>query len=526
MTTPLNVEVTSSTTVFPESNGELKTVPLSIIDSTVVHFSRCAAIWYFDPPKESEFALSRQLLQNALSKTLNSYPQLSGRLTYSPHCTNQGHTNRYRRFRVTFNAPTDIGVPFVTATSENTLSDFLPDAETRKNSVKAWDGAQLPLKGLFPPAPLAFTNDKVPADAPNMTVQLTSFACGSAAVAISITHCFADAQALSQFAKDYSSVARALFSSSPVPTLSPTFDPQLLDNFAAGNIDAEEPDPTIQAKARKLPMHIYDNYMPVPNPPWPTEPPADYSTVSHLPLSPSKPIPWEEWDVKAPCSHRILHFDPDELSKIYDMTVTPEAKISKLDALLAHVWARINVSRRLPEGTPTWLDMSFGLRARVNPPLPPSFLGSPILAAAIRYPNTSPSGPVQLSAVATQIRKTIAEFTPDAVSAILHDSAFEVSPQRLWRCFLGKKHVMLTTWLYLGLEEVDFVGTGGPRLRYVGPVMPPCDGLVDVLETLGEAKGHWSSNGVDVSVFLEKNAMDRLLVDSMLWGGQDEGNSA
>ncbi|KAH8685686.1 transferase family-domain-containing protein [Tricladium varicosporioides] len=526
MATALDVEVTSSTTIFPESKGELKTIPLSIIDSTVVHFSRCAAIWYFDPPKAPRFALSGQLLQDALTKTLSSYPQLSGRLSYSPHCTNQGHTNRYRRFRVTFNAPTDIGVPFVTAESKNTLSDFLPDTEIRRSSMKAWDGSQLPLKGLFPSAPLAFTNDKVPADAPNMTIQLTTFACSSVAVAISITHCFADAQALSRFAKDYSSIARALFNSSPIPTLSPIFDPQLLDNSAAGNIDAEEADPVIQEKARRLPMHIYDNYMPVPNPPWPTDPPADYSTVAHLPLSPSKPIPWEEWNVKAPCSHRILHFTPDELSNIYHMTVTPKNKISKLDALLAHVWARINISRQLPEGTLTWLDMSFGLRARVNPLLPPSFLGSPILAAAIPYPNTSPSTPVQLSAVATQIRKTIAEFTPDAVSAILHDSAFEVSPQRLWRCFLGKKHVMLTTWLYLGLEEVNFIGTDGPKLRYISPVMPSCDGLVDVLETLGEAKGHWSSNGVDVSVFLEKNAMDRLLADPMLWGEQDRDGSA
>lgn len=59
--------------------------------------------------------------------------------------------------------------------------------------------------------------------------------------------------------------------------------------------------------------------------------------------------------------------------------------------------------------------------------------------------------------------------------------------------------------------------------RYVEAVMPSCDGLVEVMEAPGVEKkrkgGSWIDDGVDVSVFLEEKAMERLLVDKSLWGG-------
>lgn len=522
--TTFNVQVLSSTTIFPESrSGEPTTIPLSIIDSTVSWFSRCAAIWYYDPPTDPEEAnpLSSAHLQTALSKTLNSYPQWCGRLTYATYKPNSGHTNRYRRVQVTYNAPTDVGVPFVNAISPKNLSDFLPDNESRKTSMKAWDGSQLPSKGLYTTTEMSLNNEQVPPDAPNLVLQLTTFACGSTALSISITHGLSDAQSLSQFAKDYSSVSSALTSSNPLPILSPIFDPRLLDAYAAGDIDAEKPDPVIQEQARRLPLHRYDNYINTPE----AKLPADLGTVAHLPLSPSKPIPWDEWDFKSPVAHRIFHFSAAEVTKIYTLasssTAVEATRISKLDALLSHIWTMINKARKLPPNTTTYLDLSVGLRNRLEPPLPPSFLGSPIISAAISMSTPASSDVARsMSDTATKIRSSLQEFTPSALAATLHDSAFEVSPQRLWRCFLGKKHVLLTPWLHLGLHEVDFGGPtkGAGKLKHVAPIMPSCDGLVDVLESVGESKaGHWSRNGVDVSIYLEAKAMDNLLADKSLW---------
>ncbi|TVY14557.1 Hydroxycinnamoyltransferase 2 [Lachnellula arida] len=521
----LDVQVTSSTTIFPESKqGSPSTIPLSIIDCTVSYFARCAAIWFYDPPSSPKAALSSSHLQTALSKTLNAYPQWCGRLSYTTHKAKAGHNERYRRVHLTYNAPTDLGVPFVTATSPKVLSDFLPDMASRKSGKKAWDGFELPTDGLYPSVPLSLNNDRTPPDAPNVVVQLTTFACGGTAVAIAITHSLADAQTLSQFSKDFSTVSRAILNSEPLPTLSPIFDPKRLDAFAAGDIDAETPDAALLEQARKLPCHRYDNYLHVLNQPWPVHSPPDFDTMSHLPLSPTDPLPWDEYDANAPVSHRVLHFSASEIQHIYTQATSSQeaAKISKLDALLAYVWTRINAARNLDPGTITYLDMTFGLRPRIIPPLPPNFLGSPIMNAAIPTTIPTSSTPASLPAVASTIRNTLKEFTPESIAAQLHDLAFEVSPQRIWRCFPGKRHIMLTAWLYLGLDEVDFVGEKGGKVRYVWPVMPAIDGLVDVLETVGgkgDEGGHWSRNGVDVSVYLEEGAMERLLRDEGLWGG-------
>jgi hypothetical protein len=522
----LDVQVASSINISPElRQGTPTTVPLSIIDSTVSGFARCAGIWYYDPPSSSDAVILVSHLRGSLSKTLNAYPQLCGRVHFATPKPNAGHTNRYRRVHVTYNAPTDIGIPFVEATSPKKLIDFIPSTEIRKASIKAWDVSQLPSDELFPPTPLALSSGSTPRDAPNLIIQVTTFACGSTAIALEFTHCLADAHAMSVFVKDWAATNQALLKGEPLPTLYPVFDPQLLDSAAAGDIDAETPDPALQQQARSLPFHRYDWYKPVPNQPFPLRVPPDFDHTAKL--SPTDPIPWADWDVNAPALHRILHFSSEELQRVYDQTVSqdPASKLSKHDALLAHLWTRINVARLNSPETQTYLNMTFGIRPRTSPPLPDNFLGSPILLAAIASPlppSWTPDQAPPLSETAKQIRATLQAFTPSAIAAHLHDAAFEYCPQRIWQGFLGRKHLLLTTWLYLGVQNIDFVGKGSPKLRFFESVMPSCDGLVQIMEAPGEGaggEGHWSRNGVDVNLFLEKGGMERLLADELLWGG-------
>ena len=81
--------------------------------------------------------------------------------------------------------------------------------------------------------------------------------------------------------------------------------------------------------------------------------------------------------------------------------------------------------------------------------------------------------------------------------------------------------MLLTTWIHSGVYDVDF-GTGRPV--YVEAIMPACDGLVEVMEAPGEDRyregGRWDGDGVDVSVYLEPGAMERLVRDETLWGGE------
>ncbi|KAE9378356.1 hypothetical protein N431DRAFT_435484 [Stipitochalara longipes BDJ] len=515
-TNSFDVQVTSIINIFPESTQrDPTTTPLSIFDNASAGFARCAAVWFYDPPSSLESALSASNLQSSLSKTLNFYRQWCGRLSYATPKANGSHNERYQRICVTYNSPTDIGIPFVTATSPKKLSDFLPSISTRRNTLKAWDASQLPASELLPQKNLSISEEK---EAPNAIIQFTTFACGSTAIAIEITHCFADAVALSQFAKDWSLMSRSMFQNAPLPTLTPVFDPQRLDSFAAGDIDTSSPDPYIISKARSLPQHRYDWYLHVEDQPWPTHKPADFDET--LTLSPSTPIPWYQWDTSAPVSHRVLHFSAQEIQHIYTLAASSSSlKTSKHDALLAHIWSHITLARQLPEHTTVYLDMTFGLRPRVSPPLPDSFLGSPITHAAIPY--TTSNSPPSISKLAQTIRKTLAVFTPEAVANHLHDLAFEIAPQRLWRACLGREHILLTTWVHAGVYEVDF-GSGSPR--YVEALMPSCDGLVEVMEA-GDVRrqdggrADWISEGVDVSVYLESRAMQRLLVDRRLWDG-------
>jgi hypothetical protein len=351
-----DVQVMSSTNIFPESTqGVGIFVPLSIFDNASAGFARCAAAWFYDPPSSPASALSASHLQVSLSKTLNNY----GRLSYATPKPNGSHNNRYQRIWVTYNIPTDIGIPFVTAKSPKTLAEFLSSISTRRASLKAWDASQLPAAELLPKSKLSISEAK---DAPNVIIQFTTFACGSTAVAIEITHCFADAVSLSRFAKDWSHMSRCMLRNEHIPALTPIFDPQRLDSFAAGDIDKFPPDTSIVTKARSLPQHRYDWHLQVKGQPWSTHTPADFDTS--LTLSPSTPIPWHQWDTKATVSHRVLHFSPQEIQNIYSLA-TPSFvipfKISKHDALLAHIWSHITLARQIPENTVVYLDMTFGL---------------------------------------------------------------------------------------------------------------------------------------------------------------------
>lgn len=523
----LDLEVLSTINVFPKARQENPvSTPLSIIDNTVANFSRCAAIWYFNPHDSLGRVISSEHLQSSLSETLNYYRPWCGRLSYAKPKPNGSHTERFQRIWITYNLSNDIGVPLVTAKTPRRLSEFILGTTERANDTKAWDASSVPSSELFPATKLASPGDP---DAPNVIIQVTTFSCGSIAIAIEITHCLSDAVCLSQFAQAWALVSCSMLNGSSLPTLSPVFDPQLLDSFAAGNIDISAPDVEIQNRARALPQHRFDWYKPTPERPS-LKVPADLDPTWEF--SPSKPIPWSQWDTSAPLSQRVLHFSAIEIQNIYNVAVsTASTKISKHDALLAHIWTRINIARALPEGTQTYLDMTFGLRARVDPPLPDTFMGSPITHAAIPFPSLSPSSQTssapKLSETASQIRSTLSSIQGPAIAALLHDAAFEVDPQRIWRAALGREHILLTTWVHSGIHDVDF---GGGGLRYVEAVMPACDGLVVVMEAprpvdhdgkRGAEKGgkrNWTEDGVDVTVFLDSKAMERLLADEGLWG--------
>lgn len=441
---------------------------------------------------------------------------------------------------VTYGTEDDPGFEFAVASVDCSLSELVPSEEERKADKRVWIASDFPQDELLSGLELAFASNLGRFEGlSGASAQVTTFSCGGFAVGIRITHCLSDAVCLVQFAKNWAQRTRNLFSEgngqddglvSEIKPPEALFDPSLLDRHAG--VIRKHPDPEKVKIARPLPMHRYDW--------WKTDAPGypSWATASseatkpteeqlrNITLSPSTTPPWTTWDFSLPVDHVQIRFSGEEVQRMkyaaqaeiigargqqQNSTMSsPGMIISRLDALLAHVWLLINHARR-PKGDkddddePVYLDISLGLRTRVDPPLPETFVGSPILLTHISLSsnNTSSSS---LGAVALSVRETMAQFTPEAVSAYMHDAAHEVSPQRLWQAFLGKRHTLVTSWTRTGCYEVDFVGNGN-RARYVQGRMPRMDGVLQIVD-VGEG-----GKDYDVSLCLEREAMRRFLGD-------------
>jgi Transferase family len=360
MDATFDVRVVSSTRIFAKTPlATFRSVPLSIIDATVVNFAHSGAVWFFSPNASSFSSILPASLKSALEQTLDAYPQFCGRLHWAAYCEGGLHTERWGRLSLSYGSSDgkDPGVEFVVAESDATLSSFLPSPIERSRGLGVWDASQanstllVPSTKLAPgPSPVSLNGEEGgAADAPCLVVQLTNFSCGGSAIAIQAPHPVADALALSFFADDLATSARSLARSvtqqSPSPTLSktpPIFNPSLLDRYAAGNIDGLHSEATLIRVARTLPCHRYDWWDPksASGCPWPTTatvvPTAARVDQAIFDREAGTSMPWDDWDVSKPVAHYLIHFSEPEIRSMWEAAST-QGYISKHDALLAHI---------------------------------------------------------------------------------------------------------------------------------------------------------------------------------------------
>lgn len=490
--------------------------------------------WIYDPPSTEAGirAADPKHLRASLEQTLGSYPQLAGQLfwnTYDP-TNSQGHTHRHGRIAIKYGlgeAGNEPGVGFSVIRVPISITRLVPSpADRATTNAGKWSiDEQLPSQALFAPEPVAFQDNVTHLGVPGVSIQVTQFTDGGYAVGIKMCHALADASSLVTFMHDWAKVNRAMAVGDALPLLDPVFDPAMLDAHASGDIDASKPDSTIIVRARKLPLHRYDWFLSG-GPACPpffsahTQPPPELDISNDAPHVRGVAIPWHEWDLSVPVRHNILHFSAPEIRKIHDAASgNGEQRLSKLDALLAHVWTCLLRARQLKEEEHAFLDMTFGFRTRLN--LPPTFLGSPIRLTAVPTTGAILTSPKALETLASQIRSTISQFTPSACADILHDLAHEPTAQNIWATFLGRHHTLMTSWTKLGLYAVDFAGEGRAP-RYVDATMPPTDGLLQVSESapedgkVADGEGDWTRDGASVSLHLRVDVMERLCADPLL----------
>lgn len=125
---------------------------------------------------------------------------------------------------------------------------------------------------------------------------------------------------------------------------------------------------------------------------------------------------------------------------------------------------------------------------------------------------------INIQHVAQHIRKTINQASDRSLlAAHLHSVAFEKTPQRMWQAFMGRRHILVTTWARAGLYEVDFGFGDESKVRYAEGIVPDMDGIVLIKEAGAVEKGmSWTERGVDISVRLRREDMERLIRDPLL----------
>ncbi|OHF02990.1 transferase [Colletotrichum orchidophilum] len=514
--------------IFPQSPSTEPIISkLSILDSTVARFTPTAAIWLYDKPTTSQLFHAEffETLSHALSQTLGDYPHFAGQLQWAtPEQVKDDAVPRHLgRLVVVHGSTKDPGVELSIATHDARLSEIVPSRSERATTLKEWNAFNFQQSEFLPKTNIALMSLNAIEGLPAMAVQLTSFKCGGFGISAMISHPLADAVCLMNFMYSWATRSKILLgnvsASADLGLFKPVIDPARLDRVA-GVTPGTSADRETVAKARALPMHRF-NWWAEDAPGYPQgvrpaslatmPPPEDFDTTE---LSPSTYPPWPTWDMGAPVDHVQIRFTAAELTRMKEAAQAslPEEikslRVSRLDAVLAHVWTLLNRARG-HEGKheSAYLNITLGLRQRVDPPLPEAFVGSPLLIGYVEK-TASEASSFQLGPIAGAVRQMMSRFTPDAVAAYIHDAAHELSPQRIWQGFLGTHHTLVTSWVRAKTYELDFLGAN-ELARYVQGVMPKIDGLVQIMDVA-------DTGDFDVSICMQRGAMSQLLQDNSL----------
>ena len=521
--TAMSIKIIDSTRLTTKC--EEKAVPLSLLDSTTANFSDASAIWLYEKPTRQDINLVHHL-RGSLAITLESYPQLCGHLkaiestdgTVPPEATHfPPHARRFRRLYAHYGTGNDPGVEFVHARSSGALKDLYP--EDRVSRHPAWICDSAVFKQFMPSVPTPRLLSHAIKDEngrlyPLLAIQITELACGGFVLALKETHPLADTTAVMSLLKDWASVSQSMLLGKPIVLSKAVFDPALIDNHAAGDINAEQSDQKLIQQAMSLPMHRYDWWAPGPKPSWAPPVPEVFDTPDLEPAGLA--MPWEEWDVTTPVSNCVIHLSREQVISLWEKANEASSeRLSQHDAIIAHIWSCISRARGLGDDShPIHCNLVYGVRSSFG--LDEKFLGSPAVMMNVEHPASKVCNPSNSTELATRVRNTLKTISePTNMAAHLYSIAFEKSPQRIWQAFLGQRHILVTTWARANVYGVDF--GFGSTCSYVESVLPDMDGNIVVKEAPGPATRYWTDNGVDISVHIRTEHMERLMDDPLLF---------
>ncbi|CAL4941069.1 unnamed protein product [Urochloa decumbens] len=376
------------------------------------------------PPRRGSAAT---VIRESLSTVLRSYYPFEGALAVRPD--GRLAVRNARR-----------GVPFVEAAADGELREVTDD-------VSAPGAASAAAAVLVYVDDAAASEENNPLEAPLLTVQVTSFACGGFVLGLAMNHCLADGQSAAAFLRSWSEAARGAPPSAAAPWL----------------------DRTLQ-RARPVPTvgFAHDEF-------------TEIEDVS------GGLAAGAFGGSGAPTVYRSFTLDAGKLERLRiaasgggdGAAASAAAMCSTFVALTAFVWvARTRALGMRPEQRSKLL-FAVDVRRRVSPPLPDGFWGNAVVfACCISGAGDLVGGP--LSAAARSVRDAIAR-TDDA---FVRSAIDYIEINRGARPSLTAT-TLVTAWNVLGLHTADF---GWGEAVHSGPAELPQKEVVLILRGVRDSR--------------------------------------
>ncbi|KAF7819269.1 spermidine hydroxycinnamoyl transferase-like [Senna tora] len=432
------VTITSSYTVTPSEPTPKACMWLSGSDQSCP-WTHTPTIYVYQPPPHQHDAF--HTLKHSLQKILVHYYPLAGRL----------RPIGGGRFEVDCNAK---GVTLLQAESPKTLNhygDFKPDHT---------------ITDLIPHIDYTKPID----DIPLIFVQLTTFSCGGLIIGLANSHIMIDGLANSHTMMD--GVAAIHFVSSWA-------------KLARGESLLEQDMPFLDRTVLKCPE--------------PLRPPRfDHPEYKDMPLLLGTSDAKEEQ--KKESTVELLKLTKEQVEKIRKEATESmnlktaytryEAKpYTRFEAVSGHIWRSACKARKHEYNQPTLVRTVGDIRNRLNPPLPPNFVGNAILRTVSRNVRAGEVMSKALGYAAQKVRDAIAlvkdeEYLRDQLYLI--ETVEDVSRLRMGfhslGCsktpFFGNPNLVIGTWTSMGVYDADF-GWGKPL--YMGPGLLGGEGKIFII---------------------------------------------
>lgn len=514
--TKVEPKVLTSKHVFPRTTLEPISFPIPLTSITSLAAPPACALLLYDPTAAA--ALDPTSLEASLSITLQSYPFLVGiQRTARDDDPGPAYSRRFRRQWIEFGTARDPGMSLVFERREYPLESIFAHPE----GTQVLDLETINDLGLQPSLATPPLQRKDGGDGGGSLagVKVTTFACGSATLCLSVYHTLFDAQALGTFMTDWAAIHRAVIKGDTPSIPNRPVDQAMLDSLASGNLDSENEDSRILDLESHLDVFRYDSWARDPtgvrNPPssdgYCPDPAVDALDAAKGRLR-GPPPPWETLSTSIVQQRGIL-FSAADVLRIHKSTGTGSVH----DAFAAHLWRVITRAR----GNTGEIDFAMASddRRRFSPSIPPTSPGCFNVCRGFSATAERILGQDGAAWAATRIRQALDSATQDTLGAWLYRRAHELDPTREMICFAGNTTVVTTNWARSGLGDADF-GKGKPA--FVHNLVQAFGGYATIQKLAGDGK--WYEPGIVVALWLEEEAMSRLLQDPQLHGPPDQLN--